>query len=251
MKVVIIEDEELAAERLESLLKEISSDTEVVAKIGSVSEASAWLSINKPDLIFLDVQLSDGISFSIFEEVTTDAPIIFTTAYDQFAIKAFKLNSIDYLLKPVKISELAESLEKYRKFKPAAQFNYEDLIRLMRPAGTHYKKRFLVQYGQKIRKVEVNEIAYFYAMAKNVFLVTLKGHTYPVEYTLDSLEDILNSENFFRINRKIIINYNSIRNMIPYSRSRIKIDLEPPPPKDIDPLVSIERAPDFKHWMDK
>jgi two-component system, LytTR family, response regulator LytT len=251
MKVVIIEDEALAAERLEELLIEINPDINVSARIGSVSEAAAWLSLNKPDLIFLDIQLSDGLSFSIFEEVTTEAPIIFTTAYDQYAIKAFKLNSIDYLLKPVRKNELQESLKKYNKFKPAASFDFEDLIRQMHSHDKYYKKRFLVQYGSKIKKVETDEIAYFYAMSKNVFLVTNNGQTYPVEFTLENLEEVLNEESFFRINRKMIIHYKSIKNMVPYSRSRIKIDLEPQPPKDIDPLVSIERSSEFRKWMDK
>jgi two-component system, LytTR family, response regulator LytT len=251
MKVVIIEDEVLAAERLEALLKEIDNDVNVMARIGSVSEASAWLSINKPDLIFLDIQLSDGLSFTIFEEVTTDAPIVFTTAYDQYAIKAFKLNSIDYLLKPVKKSELAVSIEKFRKFKPQTSINFEELLKQIRPGSEQYKKRFLVQYGQKIKKVETEEIAYFYAMSKNVFITTFAGQTYPIEYTLDKLEDLINKDDFFRINRKMIISYRAIKNMIPYSRSRIKIDLHPPVSKELDPLVSIERSSEFKKWMDK
>jgi len=251
MKVVIIEDESLAAERLEGMLKEISADIEVLAKIASVSEATSWLSVNRPDLIFLDIQLSDGLSFSIFENVTTDAPIIFTTAYDQYAIKAFKLNSIDYLLKPVRKSELADSLEKYKRLKPAASFDFEELLRQIHPAEASYKKRFLVQYGQKIKKVETEEIAYFYAMEKSVFLTTGGGQTYPVDYTLEKLQEILNPEDFFRINRKLLIHFKSIKNMVPYSRSRIKIDLDPPGPKTIDPLVSIERSSEFKNWMDK
>ena len=251
MKALIIEDEKLAAERLEELIHEIDPSIVISAKLKSIEQSIKWLKQNKPDLIFLDIQLEDGLSFLIFDKVEIDAPIIFTTAYDQYAIKAFKLNSIDYLLKPIKKDELRESLNKYKNIKTSYLIDFEEIIQSIQSKEVSYKKRFLIQYGQKIKKVEVEEIAYFYAMEKNVFLTTLSGNTYPIDYTLDKLLEILDSERFFRINRKMIIGFDSIKNMIPFSRSRIKIELNPAAPKDIEALVSVERSSFFKEWMDK
>lgn len=251
MKTIIIEDERLAAERLEELIKEIDPVIEVSAKLTSVEGSVKWLKKNKPDLIFLDIQLEDGLSFSIFNEIKVDSPIIFTTAYDNYAIKAFKLNSIDYLLKPVKKEELRESINKYKTIKSSFQVDFDELFKSIQNKEVTYKKRFLVQYGQKIKKVETPEIAYFYAMDKNVFMTTFQNNTYPVDYTLDKLMEILEPDKFFRINRKMIINFDSIKTMTPYSRSRIKIDLTPQEPKEMEALVSVERSSLFKQWMDK
>ena len=251
MKVVIIEDEKLAANRLAGLIKKIDPTIEISGILGSVRESVKWLAVNKPDLIFLDIQLSDGLSFSIFEQIKTNIPIIFTTAYDQYAIKAFKLNSVDYLLKPVRKSELEASLFKFKEIKQSASLNFDELLSSLKGKETAYKKRFLVNFGQKLKNVETEDVAYFYAIDKNVFITTFQNHKYPVDFTLEKLSDVLDPEKFFRINRKIIINYNAIKNMVPYSRSRIKIDLDPISPKDIDALVSVERAADFKKWLDK
>ena len=251
MKAIIIEDEKLAAERLEELIHEIDPSIEISEKLTSVEKSIKYLKQNKPDLIFLDIQLEDGLSFSIFDKVEIDIPIIFTTAYDQYAIKAFKLNSIDYLLKPIKRDELQESLNKYKNIKTSFLMDFEEIIKGIRNKEISYKKRFLIQYGQKIKKVETEEIAYFYAMEKNVFLTTLSGNTYPIDYTLDKLEEIINPEEFFRINRKMIVSFDAIKNMIPYSRSRIKIDVSPSEPKDVEALVSVERSSSFKEWMNK
>ncbi len=250
MNVLIIEDEKLAAERLEELLIEVDPQLKVVDILRSVSASINWLKKNKADLIFLDIQLEDGLSFLIFEKINIDAPIIFTTAYDQYAIKAFKLNSIDYLLKPIKKNELAESLSKLKRIKSSYLMNFEDIIKSLRNKENNYKKRFLIQYGQKIKKLEVNKIAYFYAMEKSVFADTFSGNSYPVDYTLDKLQQIIDPEEFFRINRKMIINFDAIKSMIPYSRSRIMIELNPPN-KNIEALVSVERSASFKEWMDK
>ncbi len=251
MKAVIIEDEKLAAERLEDLINEVDPSIEVSAKLVSVEQSVKWLKKNKPDLIFLDIQLEDGLSFSIFDKVHVDIPIIFTTAYDQYAIKAFKLNSIDYLLKPIKKKELNEALEKYKNVKSSFMLNFEEIMRSMQRKEVNYKKRFLIQYGQKIKNVEAEEIAYFYAMDKNVFLNTFSDNTYPLDYTLDKLNDQLDPDKFFRINRKMIINIDAIKSMIPFSRSRIKIELNPKAPADIEALVSVERSASFKEWLDK
>ena len=251
MKTIIIEDEKLAAERLEELIQEIDPSIRITTKLGSVEKSIEYLKQNKPDLIFLDIQLEDGLSFSIFEKVEVDVPVIFTTAYDQYAIKAFRLNSIDYLLKPIKKDELREALQKYKNIKTSYLVDFEEIIRSIQNKEVNYKKRFLIQYGQKIKKVEIDEVAYFYTMDKNVYLTTLTGNSYPIDYTLDKLQEANDPEKFFRINRKMIVSFDAIKNMIPYSRSRIKIELNPPEPKDIEALVSVERASSFKEWMDK
>lgn len=251
MKTIIIEDEKLAAERLEELIHDIDPSIEISAKLASVEQSIKYLKQNKPDLIFLDIQLEDGLSFSIFEKVEIDVPIIFTTAYDQYAIKAFKLNSIDYLLKPIKKNELREALDKFKNIKSSYLMDFEAIIRSIKNKEVNYKKRFLIQFGQKIKKVEVDEVAYFYAMEKNVFLTTSSDNTFPIDFTLDKLQEIIDPEKFFRINRKMIVGFDAIKNMIPFSRSRIKIELTPPEPKDVEALVSVERASAFKEWMDK
>jgi DNA-binding LytR/AlgR family response regulator len=251
MKTIIIEDERLAAERLEELIKEIDPSIEISAKLPSVEQSINYLKQTKPDLILLDIQLEDGLSFSIFEKIEVDVPIIFTTAFDQYAIKAFKLNSIDYLLKPIKKEELREALSKYKNIKTSYLMDFEEIIKSIQNKENSYKKRFLIQYGQKIRKVEIDEVAYFYAMEKNVFLITSCGNTFPIDFTLDKLQEVIDPEGFFRINRKMIVGFDAIKNMIPYSRSRIRIELNPPEPKDVEALVSVERSSAFKQWMDK
>jgi two-component system, LytTR family, response regulator len=251
MKVAIIEDESLAAEKLENLLFEINPKFEICAKLKSVSESIGWLSNNSADILFVDIQLSDGISFEIFEKVQTYIPIIFTTAYDQFAIQAFKLNSIDYLLKPVRKVDLEISLNKYEKVRLPVLNNFEDIFRSLFPNQVSYKKRFLINYGNKLKMVETENIAFFWAREKNVFLSTFDRNIYPVDFSLDKLKEQLNPEIFFRINRKMIINLKAIMQMHSYSRSRIKLDLSPPEPKGIEALVSIERSSDFKNWMNK
>lgn len=251
MKTIIIEDEKLASERLEELIRVIDPAIEVCAKLPSVDQSIKYLKHNKPDLIFLDIQLEDGLSFSIFEKIEIDVPVIFTTAFDQYAIKAFKLNSIAYLLKPIKKDELRDALNKYKNIKSSFLMDFEEIIRSIQNKEITYKKRFLIQYGQKIKKVEIDEVAYFYAMDKSVFLTTSSGYTFPIDFTLDKLHEVINPEKFFRINRKMIVGFDAIKNMISFSRSRIKIELAPPEPKEIEALVSVERSSAFKQWLDK
>jgi two-component system, LytTR family, response regulator LytT len=251
MKTIIIEDEKLAAERLEELIKEIDPSIEISAKLTSVEQSIKYLKQNKPDLIFLDIQLEDGLSFSIFEKVDVDIPIIFTTAYDQYAIKAFKLNSIDYLLKPIKKEELREALNKYKNIKTSYLMDFEEIIRNIQNKEISYKKRFLIQYGQKIKKVEIDEVAYFLCNGEKCFSNNIIRQYFPIDFTLDKLQEVIDPEKFFRINRKMIVGFDAIKNMIPFSRSRIKIELNPPEPKDVEALVSVERSSAFKEWMDK
>ena len=249
MKVLIIEDESFAADKLELMLKEIDPSIEIMAKLGSIKESAIWLFQHTADLIFLDIQLSDGISFSIFEQVTLSTPIIFTTAYDEYAIKAFKLNSISYLLKPIRTNELAESLKKYRNLKSAYSIDFDMLIANIQGREPDFKKRFLIQFGEKIRKVDVSEISYFYILDKGVYMRTFQGNSYPVEYTLDKLETMLNPSVFFRINRKYMVNLDSISNMVAYSRGRVKLELKPKADDAFDTVVSIDRSGAFKKWL--
>jgi two-component system, LytTR family, response regulator LytT len=249
MNVLIIEDELFAAEKLEQMLAEINPAITVLAKLGSINESVSWLLNKTCDLIFLDIQLSDGISFSIFEQVTINTPVIFTTAYDQYAVKAFQLNSISYLLKPIRKKELEESLNKYQSLKSAFSIDFDMLMANIQGKEPEYKKRFLIQIGEKIRKVELSEIAYFFVLEKAVFLRTFQGQSYPVDYTLDKLECLINPEKFFRINRKYIVSIDSISNMVAYSRSRVKLELKPKADEEFDTIVSIERSSDFKKWL--
>jgi len=249
MNVLIIEDESLAADKLERMLKEVDPSIIVLAKLGSIKESAKWLFQNTADLIFLDIQLSDGISFSIFEQVSINTPVIFTTAYDEYAIKAFKLNSISYLLKPIRKNDLAESLQKYRNLKSAFSIDFDLLLANIQGKEPDFKKRFLIQIGEKIKKIEVSEIAYFYVLDKGVYMRTFQGNSYSIENTLDKLESILNPTAFFRINRKYLVNMDSIANMVAYSRSRVKLDLKPNADDELDTVVSIDRSAEFKKWL--
>lgn len=249
MKALIIEDEALAAERLELMLAEVDPGIKVLAKLGSVTDSVKWLMQNQADVIFLDIQLSDGISFSIFEQVAVSTPIIFTTAYDLYAIKAFQVNSISYLLKPIRKTELAESLLKLRNLKSAFSIDFDALLAQLQGRQPDFKKRFLIQIGEKIKKVEVADIAYFYVLDKGCYIRTFQGNNYPVEYTLDKLEAVLDPSVFFRINRKYLVNMAAISNMVAYSRGRVKLDLSPKADDEFDTIVSIDRSSDFKKWL--
>lgn len=251
MNIVIIEDETLAADRLEKMLYELEPEGKVLAKLGSVKESVKWLSKHTTDLIFLDIQLSDGLSFSIFEHITVSTPVIFTTAYDQYAVKAFELNSISYLLKPIRKSALEQSLSKYRSMKTAFGIDFENLLASYQGKNPGYKKRFLIRIGDTFKKVETKEIAYFFAMEKTVFLTTFRGKTLSVDESLDALEGILNPALFFRINRKFIIHLESIDQMIAWGRGRIKVELNPPLSEDMEAVVSMERSADFKRWLNQ
>ena len=249
MNVLIIEDESFAADKLELMLKEVDPSINILAKLGSIKESVKWFFQHTADLIFLDIQLSDGISFSIFEQVAINTPVIFTTAFDQYAIKAFQVNSISYLLKPIRKNDLADSLKKYQTLKSAFSIDFEMLLANIQGRDPDYKKRFLIQIGEKIRKIEVSEIAYFYVLDKNVYLRTFQGSNYPVEFTLDKLETMLNPSIFFRINRKYMVNMESIANMVAYSRARVKLELKPKADDEYDTIVSIDRSSDFKKWL--
>ncbi|MEM7374294.1 MAG: LytTR family DNA-binding domain-containing protein [Bacteroidota bacterium] len=249
--VLIIEDEELAAKRLIRLLKELAPDMNVLTSIDTVTGAVQWLSNHQADLIFLDIHLADGDSFSIFDQIDVKIPIIFTTAYDQYAIRAFKLNSIDYLLKPIDKEELAFSIEKFRQAQSSQTSDFSELIASMKESRTQaeYQKRFMVTSGEKIKSIPIDEVAYFFGQQKYVFLITKDHRRHIVDFTLGKLEGLLDPNQFYRINRQFIISFNAIQNMFSYSKSRVKIELDPP--SDIEAIVSIEKAKRFKEWLNR
>lgn len=251
MNVLIIEDEKIAANNLEKMLHQIDRNINVQSKIDSIEESVKWLNNNKTDLIFLDIHLADGLCFKIFEQIEIKTPIIFTTAYDQYAIKAFKVNSIDYLLKPVEIQQLEQSLEKFKELYQVQNAKTIDFNALINYYNNQikYQERFIVRYAQKIKSINTNEIAYFYANNENVFLCTKGNNNYPIDYSLDKLENIINPKDFFRINRQFIVNISSIGKMYSLSKSRIKIELNPKPDTEI--IVSYSRVSDFKKWLNQ
>lgn len=251
MNVLIVEDEYHAAERLRNQLKSLDQQIEVLGVAPSIAEAVKLLQVNPPDLVFLDIQLSDGLCFGIFEKVIPKWPVIFTTAYDQYAIKAFELHSIAYLLKPIKKEELAAGLLKFHQMRQLFQADVDLIARDMVAGTKYFKKRFLVEVGNKIKTIVVEDIAYFFAMDKMVFLMQIDGQRIPIDYSLDRLEPLLNPTVFFRINRKFIIQMKSIASMSSYSRNRMKLTLKPCPDGLLDTLVSIEKAASFREWLDQ
>ncbi|PWD97845.1 LytR/AlgR family response regulator transcription factor [Marinilabilia rubra] len=249
MKVLIIEDEQVAAEKMENMLSEIDPAIQVQDRLGSVKESVSWFSKNSADIVFMDIQLSDGICFDIFERVSVNTPVIFTTAYDQYAIKAFEVNSVSYLLKPIRLKDLREALEKFKSLKHSLSMDLQSLVAQLKGNEPPFRKRFLIQIGEKIKKIEVEEIAYFYAQEKGVYLKLFKGNSYPVEFSLDKLENILDPEHFFRVNRKFLVNMKAIQNMTAYSRGRIKVELNPPMHDGFEVIVSIDRVYGFRRWL--
>jgi two-component system response regulator LytT len=248
---LIIEDEEPAALRLKNLLASLDHNIEILAILDTVQSAIKWLENHpQPDLIMLDIQLGDGLSFEIFRKVKVNSYIIFTTAYDEYAIKAFELNSIDYLLKPVDKSKLSLSLAKYRELQSITQS--VDIGKLLETIGSkndNFKKRFVVSIANKIKVVETSEIAFFYSKEKNTFLFTMDSRFYPLEFSLDSLEQLLNPEQFFRISRQHLVSLKCISKIDILSKSRIRIETNPPAGEEM--LVSSARTADFRIWLDK
>lgn len=248
MKVVIIEDEQLAAERLVYLLNQIEPKAVVVKHLFSIEESVQWLHQNPhPDLLFLDIQLEDGFCFEIFEKVEFNKPVIFTTAYNQYALDAFKLTSIDYLLKPVTAQSLRTALDKLKTIQTPASVNYRDLSRVFDEAS--FKSRFLARAGQKMFFVESNDVQYFQADDKIVFLVDKEGNRLVVDYTLEKLQDLLNPKEFFRLNRQVIARYTSIAQIKPYVNSRLKLLLRSGS-KTEEVILSRERVHEFKQWAE-
>jgi two-component system, LytTR family, response regulator LytT len=249
MNVLIVEDEPIAADNLEKLLLQIDPSIQILAKTESVSETIDWLQTNQADLIFLDIHLSDGLSFSIFEHIVVKIPIIFTTAYDHYTMKAFKVYSIDYLLKPIDIAELRLSIEKYKTITSLNQnIELKALIESFSNAK-EYQKRFVVYAGQKIKMIKTSEIAYFYGSDDGNFICSFSNTMYNIDFSLDKLENLIDPDIFFRINRNFIINIEAIKEMYTLSKSRIKIELQPK--TDTETLVSFNRMSNFRKWINR
>jgi two-component system response regulator LytT len=251
MNVIIIEDEKPAARRLNRLL--LNMGIEAKTMLHTVAESVAWFLKNEhPDLILLDIQLSDGLSFEIFEEIEVKSAIIFTTAFDEYALKAFKLNSIDYLLKPIDADELSKAIEKYRQnnFTPLGlQFDVQQIKKLLvNPLDKDYKKRFTIKIGQHLKIVPVSEIECFYSENKATYLYTSENRNYLIDNTLEQLEEQLNPVKFFRVNRKCTINIEGIKDIISYTNSRLQIKLKNF--SDLEIIVSREQVKDFKLWLE-
>ena len=258
MNVVIIEDENLTAKRLESLLHKYDPAISVLARIPSVAEAVAWFgeSTQPVDLIFMDIHLEDDLGFRILEQTKLTTPVIFTTAYDEYMIQAFKVNSIDYLLKPINYTELVAAIEKFKALKKqfgeatTASPDLETLLNLLgKSKATDYKDRFMITVGTKIRSIETTDIAYFYLEEKVVFLVTKEGLTLPIDYSLDKLTQLLNPRQFFRISRQFLISLPAIQTIHTYSAGKLKLDLNPKSRQEV--FVSGDRMTEFKEWLGK
>jgi DNA-binding LytR/AlgR family response regulator len=252
MKVVIVEDEAFAALRLKKMIHDFNPEIQILAELESVAESVKWFKSNpEPDLIFLDIHLEDDLSFAIFDQVNISSAVIFTTAFDEYAIKAFKLKSIDYLLKPIVHEELAAALKKYEQYSGLHQnsVDLQSLYNLLTGSDKKFRERFSISVGTKIKMVEVPDIAYCFVLDKGVYLRTRQGHTYNIDFTLDKLEEMLNPATFFRINRKYLVNISSIANMVTWSRSRVKLELNPKADEEFDTVVSVDRSAAFKNWL--
>lgn len=250
MKVLIIEDECLASQKLIRLLKEADPEIEVIDVLGSVERSVNWFSVNQsPELIFMDIQLEDGLCFEIFEKIQIEIPVIFTTAYDEYALKAFKVNSIDYLLKPVNPDELKNAIDKFNT-RHNTKEDYSKYESVIQQLPHQNKERFLIKIGEHYKSVPTSDVSCFYTLERSVFLFSNSGKNYPVDYSLDKIEQLVDSTLFFRVNRNFIINCYAIQDMISYSSNRIKIIFANWKEKE-DIIVSRERVSDFKRWMDK
>lgn len=238
MTVLIIEDEELAALELKSMLMEAVPGVEILAILETVSSAVSWFRQHQADLVFMDIHLGDGESFDIFRQVGISSPVVFTTAYDQYTLKAFKHQGVDYLLKPFDLQDVRQAIKKVENLRQGVPVQHG-------PPRT----RFMVKTGTRLKAVQAAEIAYFMADDKYLFLVTREGQGYIIEETITSLEPQLSSADFFRINRKFIIHISSIKEMFKVSRNRVRVILDPEPENHVQVLVTEERAEAFKAWL--
>jgi two-component system response regulator LytT len=260
MNALIVEDEELAVRKLQKLLHDVSPTLSVVGVTASIEDTVNWLESRRatgqpdPDLIFLDIELADGQSFEIFERTPVRSTVIFTTSYDEYALQAFKVNSIDYLLKPVQREDLQRSLQKYEDLRGQSveqpAFKIEKLLQqLQGNTARNYRQRFLVRQGQRMLSVEVGDIAYFFTDERYSFFTMHSGQKFLVDYTLDELADALDPSRFFRINRGVLVTHQAVEQMQPYFGNRLALSLRPVFEKEA--LVSREKVSDFKQWMGK
>ncbi|WP_128545019.1 LytR/AlgR family response regulator transcription factor [Larkinella soli] len=253
MNVLLIEDEQPAAKRLTRMLTGLRPDLKVLDVIDSVEASVKWLqTFPRPDLMFLDIQLADGISFDIFKQVEVKTPVIFTTAYDEYTLKAFKVNSVDYLLKPIDPEELSAALDKYDSLtrEPAGLApELEKLLKQLSVPKPTYKERLLVKTGQQLAYVPVDSLAYLFSDEGLTFAVDAAGKRWILDYTLDQTETFLPPRTFFRISRKFIVRISSILRIHTYFNSRLKLDLQPATAFEV--IVSRERVGEFKEWLDQ
>lgn len=250
MNVLIIEDERPAAEKLEKMVRAIHPKVRILAKLESVIDSINWLNANdKPELIFMDIQLDDGICFEIFDSVKIETPIIFTTAYDTYAIKAFQVNSVDYLLKPIEEQALTKALEKYKQIYQSNQVQNDKLNLLYNQIIQNYKTRFFVKLGNHFHSVSVDEVQCFLIQERGTFLRTNNGKKYDLDYSLDQVQKLLDPSKFFRINRNYLIHIDSIQDIYSYSSSRLGVKLKML--DHLDMIVSREKVADFKKWLDR
>lgn len=253
MKIIIIEDELRTANELRSIIESVDNDAQILSILGSVASASKWLNENPaPELIFSDIQLGDGLSFEIFKDVPTTAPVIFCTAYDQYAIQAFESNSVDYLLKPIEECMVEKSLVKYKRIKahytdPSTQ--QLNMSRVLKQLDSGYRQSILVSYRESMIPVKVGEISFVYAANGVVLLSTLDNRSYVIPYTIDQMEAMLNPQLFFKTNRQFIVNRTSIRSIEHYFNRRLVVKLQIESPVKI--IVSRLRAQDFLYWIER
>ncbi len=254
MRVLIIEDEKPAVKNLMHLLERYDSSIEVVNVLNSVAASIEWFAnpLNTVDLVFMDIHLTDGLSFEIFSKIQLNLPVIFTTAYNEYAIQAFKVNSIDYLLKPLDYDDLFRSMEKLESLREnlssvSQRIKLEELNEALLHYRKTYKERFLVKLGERIKSVTSDKIVLFYAEGRNAFILTSKGNRYIIDYKLEELEELLNPGTFYRISRSFIVNINHIQDVLVHSNSRLKIQFEQAFDREV--IVSREKVPHFKNWF--
>lgn len=255
MIVFIVEDEPHARNELTRLLDKSGQEIQIAGFADSIEDAVLWLNENpNPDLMFFDIQLSDGLSFEIFKQVKIDVPVIFTTAFDEYAIQAFKVNSIDYLLKPIKLEELKSALDQYNSISSKSGnkenvLKMEQIEKLLQINKPKYKSRFVAKFGDQIKHIDVAELAYFHAVDNEVFLITKENSRYIIDYSLEQINDLVDPQDFFRVNRSFIVHIEAIKKISKYFNSRLHLKLIPQTEEEV--LISRVKVPEFMNWMDK
>lgn len=250
MNILIVEDEQLLAMELAEKLLELDDTIKIVGQLHSISSTIEWLQQNKCDLIFLDIHLSDGSSFAIFEKIKVECPVIFTTAYDQYAIRAFQVNSIGYILKPIREDDLQQALDKYKKLRTMFSPDLNNLLKYLSKEISPQKKfldRIILNSGKTQVPININDIAYFMAEGRYLFAITKNGKKYFYDNTLYKLEEELDDHQFFRLNRRFIVNFTNVISFTSYSKNRVKVKLSPEPEEEI--IVSSEKIKAFKQWL--
>lgn len=256
IKVLIIEDELPAQRLLKETIEELNIEIDILDCLNSVQSSVEWLNKNPhPDIVLLDIQLSDGISFEIFKQVKVESMIIFTTAYDEYAIQAFKVNSLDYLLKPIEKAELNTAFEKYQNYNKQfiqeqnSNINFSELTSLIKSKKTEYRKRFLVHSNESFFYLPVENIAHFYSMQGITFAVTFEKREYPVKFSLENLKEQLNPDSYFKVNRQIIINIDVIKKVHSFFNGKLKLETQPSHSEEI--IIGKDKAAEFKRWLDR